>query len=190
MIDYTVFGLDKDSSKEDVDSAYARLKKEYRGNMFLAGEEGAESARALERLEAEYKKFSEVAARPAEKTDFAYIEDLLKKEKTAEAQQELDKITERPAEWHFAQAIVYYKKSWFSECRKHLETAIKMDPQNKKYKDNYVSLLAYSEILEQKRRSEEEERAKNGSKGGDCCSGNSGSCTAPCLSDCCFRDED
>lgn len=49
------------------------------------------------------------------------------------AQQELDKISYRGAEWHYFQSIVFYEKNWLNDSRKQLEIALQMDPGNPKY---------------------------------------------------------
>jgi len=49
------------------------------------------------------------------------------------AQQALDKITYRGAEWHYFQSIVFYEKNWLNDSRKQLEIALQMDPGNPKY---------------------------------------------------------
>jgi hypothetical protein len=183
MIDYNIFGLRQDAPAEEIENAYIILRKKYREKMLTAGEPGAEAARSLERLNVEYKKFKQENV-----GNLTNVEELVKGNELEAAQDILDATTSRTAEWHFMQALVYYKKNWFSECRKQLEIAIGMDPANQRYKENYLSLLAYSEIMEQKRKMEtvqEDER-----QGGDCCRGNNGSCTKPCISDCCFRDKD
>ena len=60
--------------------------------------------------------------------------------KINEAQAVLDEFNERPAEWHYLQSAVFYKKNWVNESKKQLEIAIQMDPDNAKYRTAYTKL--------------------------------------------------
>ena len=47
---------------------------------------------------------------------------------------------DRPAEWHYLQSIVFYRKNWYTDSKKQLELACKMDPANVKYRDTLLRL--------------------------------------------------
>ena len=51
-----------------------------------------------------------------------------------------DKFNERNAEWHYLQAVIFYKKNWNNESKKQLEIAMQMDSNNPKYKNSYAKL--------------------------------------------------
>lgn len=129
----------KDASESEIDSAYERLKKKYSEEMFLPGEAGAEAARNLKELEEAYRqakqKFEEDRTKTNYGSEFGEIEELIKQNKTDEAQNRLDDIMNRNAEWHYLQSIIFYKKSWYNESKTQLQMAVSMDPLNKKYKD-------------------------------------------------------
>ena len=63
------------------------------------------------------------------------IEKNIRDGKLQEAQVKLDTFDERSAEWHYLQAVVYYKKNWMNESKKQLEIAIRLDSSENKYKD-------------------------------------------------------
>ena len=75
--------------------------------------------------------------KPADLTD---VERLLKENKINEAQKALDDITDRSAEWHYLQSVVFYKKNWMNESKKQLEIALNIEPHNEKYSDAYEKL--------------------------------------------------
>ena len=55
-------------------------------------------------------------------------------ERIVEAQEQLNRVKEKDAEWHYTQAAVFYYKSWYLDCRRQLREAIKLDPENAKYR--------------------------------------------------------
>lgn len=63
-------------------------------------------------------------------------------EELERAQKILDGMKERDAEWHYVQAAVDYYKRFYLECKKHLKKAIKLDPENGKYRAALEELIA------------------------------------------------
>lgn len=66
---------------------------------------------------------------------FKTAEKYLKKGKFAEAEKVLSNVSERTAEYYYLQSEVDYAKGWTNECRKNLEKAVELDPENAKYKE-------------------------------------------------------
>ena len=66
-------------------------------------------------------------------------------EELERAQGMLDKIKERDAEWHYVQAAVDYYRRFYLDCRKHLKKAIKLDPENAKYRASLEELTAMAD---------------------------------------------
>lgn len=56
------------------------------------------------------------------------------------AQEKLDSVEERSAEWHFIQSQIFKEKCWFLESKQSLKEAIKLDPENKLYKKELKKL--------------------------------------------------
>jgi hypothetical protein len=127
------------ASQSEIQFAYERLKKQYQEDRFLPGEAGADAARNLSELEEAYRevmqKFDMANAEADFGSRYGVIENLIKQNKTNDAQVLLDDIYERNAEWHYLQSIIFYKKNWFDESKTQLETAVQLEPSNEKYKD-------------------------------------------------------
>lgn len=141
---YIVLGLKNDATQEQVENAYRTLRRKYEELRFSEGEEGARASRALEELDRAYsdclddlRKRVYVAAGGSK---YGAAEELIKQGKLDEAQQKLDSAETRDAEWHYLQAIVYYKRNWHVESKKQLEIALTLDPDNEKYKRSYAKL--------------------------------------------------
>ena len=67
--------------------------------------------------------------------NFEKVKEYITKGEYDNAEYLLDTFDERDAEWHYYLSVVYYKKQMYHECKKQLELAIKMNPEEKKYKE-------------------------------------------------------
>jgi hypothetical protein len=151
---YELLGLTENATDEELETRYKLLREQYKEERWLDGEAGNNAAKALTKLDAAYK---EIMASRKEKLEggengtdaYAEISELLKQDKIAEAQARLDDFNERPAEWHYLQAVVFYKKNWTNESKKQLEVAMEMEPDNIKYRAAYGKMNAKNDFEQQ-----------------------------------------
>ena len=151
---YDLLGLTENATDEELETRYKLLREQYKEERWLDGEAGNNAAKALTKLDAAYK---EIMASRKEKLEggengtdaYAEISELLKQDKIAEAQARLDDFNERPAEWHYLQAVVFYKKNWTNESKKQLEIAMEMEPDNIKYRAAYGKMNAKNDFEQQ-----------------------------------------
>lgn len=136
---YSVLGLPKGTDPAELTARYEELKAKYSEDRFLTGEAGNEAARNLNDLETAWATISaEKDKQEAKATfggDFGQVDDLIKRARYDEAQSMLDSISDRTAEWHYLQSIIFYKREWLTESRKQLAMAVDMEPRNDKYKN-------------------------------------------------------
>lgn len=136
---YKVLGLEVGASDEQVEKAYKELKEKYSEERFLEGQAGNDAAKMLTKVETAYNEIKASKARLNEKdlfeNDYTEVENLIRSGNISLAQQKLDDFSERDAEWHYLQSVVFYKKNWINESLKQLEIALTMDPHNTKYSD-------------------------------------------------------
>ncbi len=142
---YKILGVSENATNEEIENAYKVLKEKYSKERFCEGEVGNEAARNLTKLETAYqeitvsrKAYKEEGEKKVE--DFSDIELLIKKGDISGAQAKLDDASERSAEWHYLQSVVFYKKNWVNESKKQLEIAMSMEPHNPKYSEAYTKL--------------------------------------------------
>ncbi len=182
---YKILGLDQYASNEEIEEAYLRLKEKYQRERFYEGEIGNDAAKKLTKLENAYREIK--AERfTAENTDnsgaFVHIEELIKAGRISDAQSKLDEFSDRNAEWHYLQAVIFYKKNWHNESKKQLEIALSMDSDNPKYSQAYQKLkqkMAYTEHYFNDR--QENVNQQNRQMGGS-----SNDCMTFCLTWCCM----
>ena len=150
---YNIFGVTEDVTDEELAAAYQQLREKYREDRWLEGEAGNEAAKKLTELENAYKELTEERKRQSKNTEganaFEEISRLLKEGDVNGAQAVLDDFNERNAEWHYLQAVVFYKKNWINDSKKQLEIAMQMDPDNVKYRSAYGKLNAKNEYQQQ-----------------------------------------
>ena len=150
---YDILGLDRSATDEEIVARYEELKAKYKEERWLDGEAGNEAARMLTKVEVAYKEVMEERKERSENTagvdSYEEIAELLKKNNVAEAQAKLDNFNERGAEWHYLQAVIYYKKNWTNDSKKQLEIAMQMDPNNLKYRTAYGKINAKNDYQQQ-----------------------------------------
>lgn len=150
---YKILGVKSDASDEEIEAAYRNLKNKYSEDRFLEGEKGNEAAKKLTELDnayAEIKSQRNVSYGDNHSGGLDEIERLLKDGKIEEAQAKLDAYSERSAEWHYLQAVVFYKKNWTNESKKQLEIAVNMDPYNSKYSETLSKLRQKTDFSDRK----------------------------------------
>ena len=150
---YELLGLTENATDEEIKARYEELKAKYSEERWQDGEAGNEAARMLTKLDAAYREITAARKEQSRNTDgqnvYEEISELLKSDKIAEAQARLDDCNERPAEWHYLQAVVFYKKNWTNESKKQLEIAMQMDPENVKYRSAYGKMNAKNNYQQQ-----------------------------------------
>lgn len=141
---YKVLGLDKDSDPELLKAKYQELHDLYGEQRFRSGEEGNEGARKLQELEEAWALISSDLKRDTVNDNvvgsFDTVDELIRQKKYDEAQDILDSISDRKGEWHYMQAIIFYKREWLTDAKTQLEMALREDPDNAKYRSSLDKL--------------------------------------------------
>lgn len=143
---YQILGLKETATDAEIAERYHELKAKYGEERWLDGEAGNEAAKMLTKIDVAYRELMAARKEQSKNTEgesaYEEIATLLKEEKLNEAQARLDNFNERNAEWHYLQAVVYYKKNWTNDSKKQLEIAMEMEPDNVKYRTAYGKINA------------------------------------------------
>lgn len=141
---YKVLGLDKSADPETIKAKYQELHDLYGEQRFRSGKEGNEGARKLQELEEAWALISADLSRDTVSGgtvgDFGTVDELIRQGKYDEAQDMLDSIQNRNGEWHYMQAIIFYKREWLTDSKTQLEMALREDPNNAKYRSSLDKL--------------------------------------------------
>ncbi|MBE5753390.1 MAG: hypothetical protein E7343_04930 [Clostridiales bacterium] len=143
---YELLGVSETATDEEIKTAYDTLKEKYKEERWLDGEAGNEAARMLNKLDSAYAEITSARTESKTNTDgesaFEKVANAIKNNDVETAQRLLDEFNERSAEWHYLQAVIFYKKNWVNESKKQLELAMQMDETNVKYRDAYNKMNA------------------------------------------------
>ncbi|MBR4942666.1 MAG: hypothetical protein IKZ28_01430 [Clostridia bacterium] len=194
---YEFLGLSENATDEEIIARYQELKAKYSEDRWLDGEAGNEAAKALTKLEVAYVELMAGRKEQRQNTEgqnsFEEVGEMLKAGKIAEAQAALDNFNERPAEWHYLQAVIYYKKNWTNDSKKQLEIAMQMDPSNQKYRVAYGKLNAKNDYQQQQSHPNEQQNpyangapSQGDQMGGNACSNCISCCYTYLCVDCLF----
>lgn len=191
---YELLGLSETATDAEITERYYELKAKYSEDRWLDGEEGNEAARMLTKLEVAYKELLAARKEQSKNTEgqtvYEEISHLLKEDKLSEAQTKLDECNERGAEWHYLQAVVFYKKNWTNDSKKQLEIAMQMDPNNAKYRAAYDKMNAKNDYQNQQAQGQQNpyanEPMSEGQMGGNACSECISCCYTYLCIDCLF----
>lgn len=142
---YKILQIKENATQEEIEQAYQKLKEKYEDDRFLPGEKGQEAAEKMQQLKVAYEEamskfphewheedFMDEHEKAQSGFDAQEIQKLIE-EDVELAQEKLDQVVNRTAEWHFLQSVVYFKKNWYLESKKQLEFAVQKDPDNPKY---------------------------------------------------------
>lgn len=143
MNPFNALGVREGATQSEINDAYQRLKAEYSERRFMPGREGSEACRKLEEIEQAYRDASRIVAEGYDISGgnkYIRVEDAIRAEDMERAQELLDNISARDAEWNYYQAIIFYKKNWHKEAIKQLEMALAAQPNNAKYRDSLNEL--------------------------------------------------
>ena len=184
---YEILGLSENATDEEIEAAYEKLRKRLKEDMFAEGEKGNKAARDLTKVEtayAEIKEYRKKINASTEKPSYEEVEAAIRDGRINDAQEKLDGYSERDAEWHYLQSVVFYKKNWLNESKKQLELAMNLYPANKKYSDSYAKIKQKMEYTNRQFTSgnaefdrPQDERYENRQMGGDGCSSMCECCT-------------
>ena len=189
---YKILGVSASATDAEIEERYNKLKEKYSRERFYEGEIGNEAARNLTKLETAYAEIkNERASRTNDKgvsQNFYDVEQLIKDGKLNDAQNRLDDISDRNAEWHYLQSVIFYKKNWINESKKKLEIALNMEPHNEKYYDAYTKLKQKIAFSENQFRSGNAQGSDDGAAGGRQMGGDGANdCLSFCATWCCMN---
>ncbi len=135
---FVILGVSENASQAEILDAYKKKRSELQEHLFDAGEAGDTAARKITELDDAYQQAMEIAMDRATvsgegESTFEAVKQAIRNKNPEDAQRALDNISNRSAEWHYFQSIVFYEKNWLNDSKKQLEIALAMDPSNDKY---------------------------------------------------------
>ena len=152
---YEVLGIKEGASIEEIKKAYKEQVKKYHPDRHqdnplyeLAEEKLQEINEAYEYLMknakpsggyAEYKTGSTTS-----NTEYQQVRRDIDRGDLRSAEETLNRIKSRGAEWHFLYGMLNLRKGWYNEAISNIQIAVSMEPGNVEYRNALNSILSAS----------------------------------------------
>lgn len=157
MNPYEVLGLKPGASQNEIKSAYRKLIKQYHPDKYidnplkdLAEQKMIEINKAYDILtknNGSYKNSSSYSNSANSSStynnassNFQEIRNYINSRDFSAAEQSLNYISNKNAEWHFLYGVVMLNKGWYDSAYEHINTAVQMEPNNFEYRQVLNSL--------------------------------------------------
>lgn len=145
---YEVLGIKESASEDEIKRAYREQVKKYHPDQYqdnplakLAEDKLREVNEAYEYLmkNAGCKKSNQswgksAGWQEAGNDTLAQARYYINNGNISAAEDILERIQERNAEWHFLKGMIFMKKGWYNEAMSHIQNAANMDPYNVEYR--------------------------------------------------------
>lgn len=142
---YEVIGVRQGANKEEIKKAYREQAKKYHPDQYnnnplkdLAEEKMRELNEAYDYLmsnsETSYTANNEYSSSDSNYS-FNSIRINIQNGNIRAAEDALNNISSRNAEWNFLMGMVYLKKGWYNDADNCLQAACRLDPSNREYRE-------------------------------------------------------
>ena len=145
---YSVLGVDKNATDEQIKNAYRELARKYHPDNYadnpladLASEKMKEINEAYDAIINNRRSGSSNTnsgyGYQSSASSFPEVRSLINQGRLEQAQEVLDGVPpqSRDAEWYFLNGTVLYRRGWFDQAYTSFATASRMDPMNPEYRN-------------------------------------------------------
>ena len=185
---YSVLGVNKNATDDEIKNAYRELARKYHPDNYqdnplseLAAEKMKEINEAYDQImgsrRGKKNAYNGDYTRSTGTSAFPEVRSLIAQNRLEQAQEVLDGVpaANRNAEWYFLNGTVLYRRGWFDQAYTSFATACRMDPSNPEYRN------ALNRAQGQTNSAYNPYRSYNGANACDCCTN---LICADCLCEC------
>ncbi len=148
---YTVLGISRNATDEEVKAAYRTLAKKYHPDAYADNPLSDLAAEKMQEINEAYDKIinsrrhggrSSKGGFNSGSGNFNDVRSLIEQGRVNEAQEILDgtPVERRDAEWYFLNGTVLYRRGWFENAYTSFATACRMDPSNPEYREAFARM--------------------------------------------------
>lgn len=145
---YKILGVSHNATEEQIKDAYKELVKKYHPDKYvdnpladLASEKMQDINWAYNELTKSKSSYQNSGQRDRF-ANFNQVRTLINQNRISEAQNALNAMAVRNAEWHYLMGIVMQRKGWHDMAYQHFNAACSADPYNEEYASAKASMDA------------------------------------------------
>ncbi len=146
---YTVLGVARDATDEEIKKAYRALARKYHPDNYTDSNLADVAEEKMKEVNEAYDAIQKMRAAGSSgqyssgsytgntgSTEFAQVRQLFNQGQFAEAELILDATpqSQRGAEWNFLKGCILLKRGFIYDAQRYIETACYLDPANPEYK--------------------------------------------------------
>lgn len=145
---YKILGVTPNSSEDEINAAYRKLVKQYHPDRYVGNPLSELAAEKIKEINEAYDTIMNNKNNKSGSAsssgygyssnsygdDFQKIRMLINSGKILEAEEMLQRVSVRDAQWHFLMGMVMKKKGWYDMAYQHFERAASQDPSNPEYR--------------------------------------------------------
>jgi len=150
---YEVLGVNENASDDEVKSAYKELVKKYHPDKYQNNPLGDLAEEKMREVNEAYDYIMNIRKGRASSSygydgtrkqpgpEFMDIRRDIDANRLREAQEKLNRIQRKSAEWIFLDGMISYKKGWYDDAAGKIQQAVNMDPGNPEYNQALNTLM-------------------------------------------------
>ena len=142
---YVVLGVSPDASDEEIKRAYRELARKYHPDNYTGNALEDLAQEKMQEINEAYDVVQEQRRVGGGSAAFGQVRAAIERGDIDLAQELLEKMSTRSAEWHFLMGSVHYRKGWFDEAVRHMQTACSLEPGNQEYATAYNRMRTNSQ---------------------------------------------
>lgn len=139
---HEVLGVSKNATQDEIKTAYRKLAKQYHPDRYIGNPLADLAAEKFKEINEAYDTLTGGNSRNSSYNtgtsggvgDFARVRNFIDMASYDQAEQVLDSIANRNAEWFYLKGVICIRRGWHAQGINFIRQAVSMDPGNMEYR--------------------------------------------------------